>query len=52
VFNNGVGYVLVVPREAAADAAEILLEGGETVYALGKIARRREGDAPVRWKRS
>jgi phosphoribosylformylglycinamidine cyclo-ligase len=36
-FNMGVGYVLVVPREAASRARDLLADSGETVFELGTV---------------
>lgn len=43
-FNMGVGFVLVVAREASAHAVRVLEQAGETVLPLGRIVR---GDEPV-----
>jgi phosphoribosylamine--glycine ligase/phosphoribosylformylglycinamidine cyclo-ligase len=40
VLNNGVGMVLVVPKEASEEVRTILQEAGETVYEIGKLGRR------------
>ena len=36
-FNMGIGYVVIVDRDAVARAAEVLERAGETVYALGEV---------------
>ena len=36
-FNMGIGYVLIVDREAADRATHALERAGETVYALGEV---------------
>ncbi len=37
VFNMGIGMVLIVAREAAADAAAALSDMGEQVYEIGEV---------------
>ena len=37
-FNMGIGFVLVVPAAAAAEATSKLGEGGETVFRLGAVS--------------
>ena len=37
VFNMGIGMVLIVAREAAADAAAVLSDMGEQVYEIGEV---------------
>jgi phosphoribosylformylglycinamidine cyclo-ligase len=46
-FNNGIGMVAVVPREHAQATAATLRAQGETVYEIGVIAPRGQGDAVV-----
>ena len=36
-FNMGIGYVVIVDRDAAGRAAEALARAGETVYTLGEV---------------
>jgi len=36
-FNLGIGYVLIIDREAADRATQALERAGETVYALGEV---------------
>jgi phosphoribosylformylglycinamidine cyclo-ligase len=36
-FNMGIGYVVIVPGSAVAEARAILGAAGETVYELGEI---------------
>lgn len=36
-FNNGIGMVLVVPREQAEQAVAIAKENGEQAYVIGKV---------------
>ena len=43
-FNNGIGMVVVVPAEAAEATAATLKQLGETVYTIGRIAARGEGE--------
>ncbi|MBS0368227.1 MAG: phosphoribosylformylglycinamidine cyclo-ligase [Proteobacteria bacterium] len=45
VFNCGIGMVVIVAQEDAAAAAEQLRATGETVYELGTIEARVEGQA-------
>ncbi len=45
VFNCGVGMVVIVAAEDAARAMDSLKAAGETVYQLGEIAARAEGQA-------
>ena len=45
VFNCGIGMVVIVAKEDAAAAAEQLRATGETVYELGTIEARAEGQA-------
>ncbi|MBI5938354.1 MAG: phosphoribosylformylglycinamidine cyclo-ligase [Betaproteobacteria bacterium] len=44
-FNCGIGMVLVVDANDAERAAEFLAKQGETVYRLGRIEQRAEGQA-------
>ena len=46
-FNCGIGLVLVVPAEAAAEARARLPAAGERVYAIGDIVDRGDGDPAV-----
>jgi phosphoribosylformylglycinamidine cyclo-ligase len=46
-FNNGIGMVVVVDPAAAPAVAQILRDGGETVYQIGAIASRGGGDAVI-----
>ena len=43
VFNCGIGMVVIIAANQAAHAAEFLRAQGETVYTLGKIEARTEG---------
>ena len=45
VFNCGIGMVVVVAEENADHAMEQLRQAGETVFRIGGIAARREGQA-------
>ncbi|APR04821.1 phosphoribosylformylglycinamidine cyclo-ligase [Thauera chlorobenzoica] len=45
VFNCGIGMVVVVSAEDVDTAAEKLTAAGETVYRIGRIDSRREGEA-------
>jgi phosphoribosylamine--glycine ligase/phosphoribosylformylglycinamidine cyclo-ligase len=44
-FNMGIGMVLIVSQEKEQEARTILADAGETVYAIGKLAKR-EGCGP------
>ncbi len=46
-FNTGLGMVVAVPAEKAQQAAEILAEGGETVYTVGTVHAIQDGEARV-----
>ena len=46
-FNNGIGMVVVVDPASAAGVAQSLRDGGETVYVIGAIGLRGDGDAVV-----
>ena len=39
-FNMGIGFVVILPKEAAAQAETILTQAGETVYHIGHIHKR------------
>ena len=43
-FNNGVGMIAVVARDAVDEISATLRESGETVFVLGEVAK---GDEPV-----
>ncbi|QKV52342.1 phosphoribosylformylglycinamidine cyclo-ligase [Comamonas antarctica] len=43
-FNNGIGMVVVVPAEQAEAVAATLQGLGETVYTIGRIAARGDGE--------
>ena len=45
VFNCGIGMVVIVAAAQAERAIQLLRATGETVYALGRIETRREGQA-------
>ncbi|MBL8493355.1 MAG: phosphoribosylformylglycinamidine cyclo-ligase [Rhodocyclaceae bacterium] len=45
VFNCGIGMVVIVAEENADHAMEQLRQAGETVFKIGVIAARREGQA-------
>ncbi|WP_110664802.1 phosphoribosylformylglycinamidine cyclo-ligase [Salinicola halophilus] len=47
VLNCGVGMVVVVPADQAEAATRHLESAGETVYRLGEITPRAEGEDPV-----
>ncbi len=44
-FNCGIGFVLVVGREHAAEATRMLSDAGETVYRLGQVRPQLVGEA-------
>ncbi|WP_425598560.1 phosphoribosylformylglycinamidine cyclo-ligase [Azospirillum brasilense] len=46
-FNTGLGMVVVVPADKAQQAAEILAQGGETVFTVGTVHAVKDGDARV-----
>ncbi len=46
-FNVGLGMVVVVPADKADEAADILREGGETVFTVGSVTALKDGDARV-----
>ncbi|OAP56833.1 phosphoribosylamine-glycine ligase [Fonsecaea erecta] len=43
-FNNGVGMVLVVSDIASGEVVKILESQGETVYKIGKLVERQQGE--------
>ena len=45
VFNCGVGMVLVVDRNDAANAMHLLRKSGETVWQIGAIEKQQAGQA-------
>ena len=45
VFNCGIGMVIVVGADVADEVATRLRASGETVYAIGRIDHRRDGEA-------
>ena len=47
VFNNGIGFVLVVPADNLDDALELLRGVGEKAFHLGTIHSREEDQPPV-----
>lgn len=46
-FNMGIGFVLALAPEDVAKAKAILEEAGETVYEIGKVEARAQGEAPI-----
>nr|WP_209768800.1 phosphoribosylformylglycinamidine cyclo-ligase [Azospirillum rugosum] len=46
-FNTGLGMVVAVPAEKAQQAAEILAQGGETVFTVGTVHAIQDGEARV-----
>ncbi|MDB6001468.1 MAG: purM [Rhizobacter sp.] len=44
-FNCGVGFVLIVAQADAARAAKLLTDAGQTVWPIGRIEARAEGEA-------
>lgn len=45
VFNCGIGMIIIVPADKAGAISATLSEQGETVYQLGEILERQEGQA-------
>ena len=39
-FNMGIGFVVILSKEAATQAESILKDAGETVYHIGHIHKR------------
>ncbi|MDQ7057264.1 MAG: phosphoribosylformylglycinamidine cyclo-ligase [Ghiorsea sp.] len=39
-FNMGIGFVVILPKDAAAQAEQVLTDAGETVYHIGNIHKR------------
>jgi phosphoribosylformylglycinamidine cyclo-ligase len=46
-FNLGIGMVVAVAAERAAEARQLLADEGETVYDIGRVAAAPEPDGPV-----
>jgi phosphoribosylformylglycinamidine cyclo-ligase len=44
-FNMGIGYVVITPPSAVAEARAVLAASGETVYELGEIVSGERGVA-------
>jgi phosphoribosylformylglycinamidine cyclo-ligase len=51
-FNCGVGMIAVVPAAEADKVAAVLAGEGETVFTLGRMVTREEGDAGTIYKGS
>lgn len=49
-FNCGVGMIVVVPADKAAEIASVLTDEGETVFTLGRMVARAEGAAGTIYK--
>jgi phosphoribosylformylglycinamidine cyclo-ligase len=47
VFNCGIGMVVIVAAEREQEALAALRDGGETVYRIGAIRARKDGDPQV-----
>ena len=45
VFNCGIGMVVIVARENAAEAVRLLNEAGEKALEIGRIESRQDGEA-------
>jgi phosphoribosylformylglycinamidine cyclo-ligase len=45
-FNCGIGLVVIVGAEHAAEATRVLIEAGETVYRIGEVAGGAVGAEP------
>ena len=43
-FNCGIGMIVIIAKEDAARAAELLQEHGETVFVIGEIQARADGE--------
>ncbi len=39
-FNMGIGFVVILPKDTAAQAEQVLKDAGETVYQIGHIHKR------------
>lgn len=48
-FNMGVGMTVIVPREEAEKACEILRRNGENAYILGEIIRPEKDEKVILW---
>jgi len=46
-FNCGIGMAVIVGGEDAANATALLESAGETVYSIGKIVPRADGETPI-----
>jgi phosphoribosylformylglycinamidine cyclo-ligase len=46
-FNCGIGMAVVVAKENASQAKQLLIEAGETVYEIGHIRAQTAGEAPT-----
>ena len=44
VFNCGIGMTVIVPKDKADETEAILRQSGETVFRLGEIRERRQGE--------
>ncbi|HEV7320105.1 MAG TPA: phosphoribosylformylglycinamidine cyclo-ligase [Ensifer sp.] len=51
-FNCGVGMIVVVPADKAAEVSAALSAEGETVFSLGRMVARAEGEAGTIYKGS
>lgn len=47
VFNCGIGMVVIVAEDQVAAAERHLAEAGETVFRIGRIDTRKQGEAPT-----
>jgi phosphoribosylformylglycinamidine cyclo-ligase len=46
-FNMGIGMIVCVPADRAAEAATLLERSGEKVFAIGQVVAADAPDAPV-----
>ncbi len=48
-FNNGIGMILVVPKESAQDAIDMISMHGEKAMMIGEVCNRKGSEARVEW---
>jgi phosphoribosylformylglycinamidine cyclo-ligase len=51
-FNCGIGMVLLVAEDTAADVCRTLKASGEAVYRIGKVTETADGEPRVSYLRS
>jgi phosphoribosylformylglycinamidine cyclo-ligase len=49
VFNNGLGMILIIPRDQEEKAVSILQAEGEQCFRIGEITPREPAQAPIEW---